>query len=299
MNNGKIISTLEPITATRYVFGSESFTNPSSRCRPCSHDLFFRNVDPHSLISHLVRTPSLALRRIQVVPGTLPIPRRRPLPTGSKRNLWLARIITPPMRITETRLALVVAAALHTEATFGATGAYSPVAILICVTVLGVAAWIATCIGRCGAKWARWCEERICCVEMALGVDSISGNGVAAERIVRVEVVLRAAVPGLDGGALLARLTGSGRTCEMRETGLFAIASVPNLPRLGLGGTLADAVLAQKIRTTAIRSIAEIAFTAEGARALLRDVRIQWERGQVCKSARGRREIFGPVEVGT
>lgn len=197
------------------------------------------------------------------------------------------------MRITETRLALVIAAALHAEATLSAAGAYPPVTVLICVTVLGIGTRIAARIYPKGrAKWARWYEERVGRIRMALRFDGISRDRVTTERVMRVEVRLRAAVPGLNRGTLVAGLTGPGRACEMRQTGLFAIATVTNLSRLGLGRSLADAVLAQKIGPTAIGGVAEMTFAAEGTRALLGDVGIQRERGQVGEAAGWRSEVL-------
>lgn len=83
----------------------------------------------------------------------------------------------------------------------------------------------------------------------------------------------------------------------MLLTHLFAVAIIANLSRLRFSGLLADAVLANEIGAAAIGSVAEVAFAAEAAWALLWNVRIQLEQFQVAKGSRGCREIFGPVKV--
>jgi hypothetical protein len=65
----------------------------------------------------------------------------------------------------------------------------------------------------------------------------------------------------------------------MLKTWVLAVALVAYLPGLRLRGALTDTVFAEKIRTTAISSIAEMTFTAKGARTLLKNVGVQRQCG--------------------
>lgn len=90
------------------------------------------------------------------------------------------------MNVTESSLALIVAATFHTEAALRTALAKTPITVLVCVAVLCVGARVTARVDLRGKRteWTGWDEERVCCVSMALRVDRVGGYGVPAERVV-------------------------------------------------------------------------------------------------------------------
>lgn len=97
-------------------------------------------------------------------------------------------------------------------------------------------------------------------------------------------------------------------------TDLLGVASIAYLAQLGLGILLADAVFADQVWSTSIGSVAKVAFAAKGAVALLRNVGVERDGGEVgeagslespfaaaglllAEGSCGWREVFTPVEV--
>lgn len=112
-----------------------------------------------------------------------------------------------------------------------------------------------------------------------------------------VDGELARVVFGLDGGPVLACLAKAVGAGEVLLADLFAVAFVVDFARLRLGGALADAVFADEGGLAAIRCIAEMAFAAKDAFALLRDVWVEGENGEIGEACWWCREIPGPVKV--
>lgn len=78
----------------------------------------------------------------------------------------------------------------------------------------------------------------------------------------------------LDGRADGAFLTFALLTAQVRLADFLAVALVANLAGLVVGVLLTDAVLAHQIWCAAVGGVTEVAFAAEGAVALLGNVRV-------------------------
>ena len=65
----------------------------------------------------------------------------------------------------------------------------------------------------------------------------------------------------------------------MLKTWVLAVALVAYFSGLRLRRALTDTVFAEKIRTAAVSGVAEMTFTAKGARTLLKNVGVQRQCG--------------------
>lgn len=237
--------------------------NPLDRRPSRGSHLFLWNINPHCLISDFVRS-ALISRRIVVVSRAPPISCCAPLTRTIRpiEDLLFRRVVTTAVQVTETRLALVVRAALHTQAAIGAALAQTPVAVLICIAVLRVRAGVTAGIEGRGepADWDAFLAESCLGVRMALTVNGAVGYGMTG-------------ISGwLNSWAFFACLTGSICTFQVLLAGCFAVADVADFTGLRFSGYLANAVFTKEIRATAIDCIAEVSFAAKSARALLWDI---------------------------
>lgn len=102
----------------------------------------------------------------------------------------------------------------------------------------------------------------------------------------------------LDGRTDRTFLTFTQGAAQVLETHFLGVAAVAHFAGLGLRGRLADAVFADEVGSAGIGGVAEMAWAAEGAVALLGDVGVERDGGEFSEiGVWGWGKMLGPVEV--
>lgn len=231
----------------------------------------FRNTKPHSIIPHFMSAP-LLLRTL----GTTARSLRRPPSTDAPRSGptlgdLQSRIITSSIVITVSRLALIIALALHSHAPLRAHFAQAPVAELVYIALLSVGARVSASLSR--AERGRLFAERphvewLCRVNLTLEVWRAVNDPFAP-------------ILGSDGRPDDTLLTEAVFAGEMLEAGVLAVAVVADLSRLLFIGNSADAVFADEVGLAAIGAVTQVTEAAKGAVGLAGGVGVHGHVGEV------------------